>query len=132
MSEKTNYQRKLADPRWQKRKSLIQQRDNFTCQKCADDKTEIHVHHKHYTGEPWDAPDEDLETLCAHCHKAETEVNNLGDTIVFAMKTTSNYLCKTKKGHLILGKFDIDRELEISMVITKPKEFLEILTILSK
>lgn len=126
------YQRKLADPRWQQKRLLIMQRDHFTCQKCADKETELQVHHKEYLGNPWEAKDEDLETLCAHCHKAETEVNKLADSVVFAMKTESNYFAKTKKGYILLGKFDANTELHISMKIHKPKEFTEILNILSK
>lgn len=63
-----NYGEKLKDPRWQKRRLEILQRDNFCCVKCRDTKTELQVHHKKYFGEPWEADDESLETLCKHCH----------------------------------------------------------------
>lgn len=38
------------------------------CVLCNDQETELHINHKKYTKEPWDAPNNDLETLCKDCH----------------------------------------------------------------
>lgn len=62
------YSQKLQNPLWQKRRLEILERDNFTCGICGDTETELHVHHLKYTGEPHEAPDEDLQTLCRICH----------------------------------------------------------------
>jgi hypothetical protein len=62
------YSDKLKNPKWQKRRLEVLQRDNFSCKYCQDTLTELHVHHKEYKGEPWDAPSELLETVCKHCH----------------------------------------------------------------
>jgi len=62
------YSEKLKYPRWQKKRLEILNRDNWTCQLCGDTETEFHVHHKKYTKEPWDAPEEDLISYCKHCH----------------------------------------------------------------
>ena len=61
----------LRDPRWQRRKAEILQRDNFTCQLCTDTLSELQIHHKkYYTGKkPWEYDDKDLITLCIHCHQ---------------------------------------------------------------
>src|ERR1035437_6811872 len=64
----TTYTEKLKSPKWQKKRLEILQRDKFTCVKCGDKETELHVNHKKYTGEPWDAYNRDLETLCKDCH----------------------------------------------------------------
>lgn len=71
----TTYREKLLDPRWQKRRLEILNRDEFVCQKCFDDKSTLHIHHLYYTAdaEPWDAADGQLITLCAECHQAETD-----------------------------------------------------------
>lgn len=64
------YQEKLKDPRWQKKRLEIMNRDNFTCLKCnAKDKT-LNVHHRWYekNTEIWDYPNEVFETLCEDCH----------------------------------------------------------------
>ena len=65
------YSDKLRNPRWQKRRLQILARDAFTCALCGDTETELHVHHNRYTAygtPPWLYDDEDLVTLCAHCH----------------------------------------------------------------
>lgn len=74
MTKNLEYSRKLADPRWQKRRLEILQRDKFTCTCCADTESELHVHHLKYTGEPYEAPEQDLKTLCNVCHYISTYV----------------------------------------------------------
>lgn len=64
------YSEKLRDPRWQKRRLRIMERDNWRCQVCFDDESTLHVHHVWYAGrDPWDGPDEALITLCHECHE---------------------------------------------------------------
>jgi len=65
------YSEKLKDPRWQKKRLEILQRDEFTCQQCSDTETTLHVHHIAYSGEPWNAPNKLLITYCEDCHKHE-------------------------------------------------------------
>lgn len=80
------YAEKLKDPRWQRKRNGILERDNYTCQKCGDTKTTLHVHHKKYINgnDPWDYPDADLITLCASCH---SWINSLKNIEIFdAMK----------------------------------------------
>ena len=62
------YSEKLKSPLWQKKRLEILNRDNFTCVHCGDTETELQIHHLRYTKEPYDAPNEDLQTLCKHCH----------------------------------------------------------------
>lgn len=63
-----NYSEKLRDPRWQKKRLEILQRDGFTCTLCGDKQTTLHIHHSKYFGDPWDIKDEFLTTHCQHCH----------------------------------------------------------------
>lgn len=67
------YGEKLKDPRWQKRRLEILQRDEFTCQECGDSDSTLHVHHHAYLDEPWAVPDCWLITLCAECHESHTK-----------------------------------------------------------
>lgn len=66
-----SYFEKLKDPRWQKRRLEILDRDKFTCCACHATELELHVHHAAYERgcDPWDAPDDALITLCQPCHK---------------------------------------------------------------
>jgi hypothetical protein len=83
-----NYADKLKDPRWQRCRLEILQRDDFTCQKCQDTTTTLHVHHRRYlTGhQPWEYEEHDLVTLCELCHSDEQqlwpdEISNLGNVL---------------------------------------------------
>jgi hypothetical protein len=69
-----SYKRKLSSPKWQKKRLEILKRDKWKCKLCKDTETELHVHHINYSGEPWEAPNSDLVTLCAHCHHEVEEV----------------------------------------------------------
>lgn len=68
-----DYKQKFLDPRWQKKRLLILQRDEFSCCKCGDKENTLHVHHKYYifNKDPWDYDDIILETLCVSCHEEE-------------------------------------------------------------
>jgi hypothetical protein len=64
------YAEKLLDPRWQRKRLEVLDRDQFKCILCKDDKHTLQVHHTIYKNNPWDAPLESLKTLCDTCHKA--------------------------------------------------------------
>lgn len=70
---KKTYKEKLLDPRWQKKRLEILQRDNFRCVRCCNDQQTLHVHHYtyHVAKEPWDVDNDTLGTLCATCHSIE-------------------------------------------------------------
>lgn len=74
------YAEKLKDPRWQKRRLRILERDDFTCQFCFDSESTLHVHHLWYeNGDPWDTSDDSLITLCEECHEMETRSRKEAD-----------------------------------------------------
>jgi 5-methylcytosine-specific restriction endonuclease McrA len=67
------YSEKLKDPRWQRKRLEIMQRDGFACRVCDDTTSTLHVHHIRYIKgrEPWEYKDFYFVTLCADCHLAE-------------------------------------------------------------
>lgn len=71
-----DYSKKLKDPRWQRLRLEVMERDDFKCTRCGDAKRTLHVNHLKYTGDPWEAPMEHLETLCESCHKWRTALNS--------------------------------------------------------
>jgi hypothetical protein len=79
------YFEKLKDPRWQKKRLKIFERDGWACNECAAKKFTLHVHHIEYTCcDPWDEPDKNLITLCENCHDLNhtiklVEVEKYGD-----------------------------------------------------
>lgn len=65
------YTEKLRDPKWQRKRLQIMERDSFTCLECGDKSTTLNVHHGCYLPgcDPWDYPDHVLHTLCEPCHE---------------------------------------------------------------
>jgi hypothetical protein len=70
MSKKIDYLDQYKDPRWQKKRLEILERDQWMCQVCGDDGSELNVHHKIYFKDKkvWEYDNEYLETLCDKCH----------------------------------------------------------------
>jgi hypothetical protein len=68
-----NYSDLLKDPRWQKTRLKIMERDGWKCVVCGETEKTLSVHHKYYRPgvKPWDYPSESLVTLCEFCHDCE-------------------------------------------------------------
>jgi len=82
----------LKDPRWQRKRLEILERDDFTCQKCYETTKTLHVHHKVYSKQkvdPWTYADNVLITLCEDCHQSVSDnikesIHNLGESLKLA------------------------------------------------
>jgi len=74
MGKKT-YSEKLKDPRWQRKRLEIFNRAGFKCEECKEVDKTLHVHHRYYEKgvDPWDYPDNALQSLCEECHAAAAE-----------------------------------------------------------
>lgn len=72
MKDEKTYSEKLKDPRWQKKRLEIMQRDEWKCQGCLNDERMLNVHHLKYISglEPWEYEDKYYMTLCDNCHQA--------------------------------------------------------------
>lgn len=64
------YFEQLKDPRWQRKRLEIMQRDEFACSCCASETKTLNVHHTYYERNVllWDYPSGSLVTLCEDCH----------------------------------------------------------------
>ena len=64
------YYEKLLDPRWQKKRLEILNREDFTCEACGSTENTLHVHHGYYERnlDPWDYESSTLSCLCDLCH----------------------------------------------------------------
>ena len=91
----SDYSEKLKDPRWQKLRLKVFERDQFKCSCCESADNTLHVHHLVYSkGEPWDAPTEHLETLCNDCHEFREDLNKfLKDVMGIKRSLASTRLC---------------------------------------
>jgi len=94
------YSQKLKDPRWQKKRLQIFDRDGWKCTVCNDNETTLHVHHSFYKkdAEPWDYQNESLKTLCENCHEAEHKpitITECGGAYIVKEMLDNNPLLKT-------------------------------------
>lgn len=89
MDSKKSYSEKLKDPRWQKMRLQILERDGWKCRRCGDAKSTLHVHHKVYLPgkDPWEYEPCYLATLCETCHQREYEKRQQAeDDLIFWLK----------------------------------------------
>jgi len=80
----SEYSEKSKDPRWQRRRLDILNRDNWSCLVCGDKTSTLNVHHKWYKKgmEPWEYQDNCLATLCENCHNTEHSFQPYRDNIL--------------------------------------------------
>jgi len=92
------YAEKLKNPLWQKNRLKILERDYFSCVYCGDKETELQIHHTYYEKgkEPWEYPDESLQTTCKHCHN-----------IISNIKTYATYIKGIKYKTQVIGHFQM-------------------------
>lgn len=117
------YSEKLKDPRWQRKRLEVMQRDNFTCLDCESSANTLHVHHCLYVQgrEPWEYPNEELRTLCWSCHEERAALEHdakLEFARLLALLPASEIIhlvgnilkCKsdTENGVVILSRNELD------------------------
>jgi hypothetical protein len=99
-----NYKQKLLDPRWQKMRLNVLQRDDWSCQICESKEKTLHVHHIEYhpmIENPWEYEEDSLLTLCCECHEIETfSLKSAKANLFFALfkagfKTSTDFECLT-------------------------------------
>lgn len=69
-----SYWELLKDPRWQRKRLEVMERDLWTCTQCGCETNTLNVHHSYYERgkKPWEYPSESLRTLCEECHAKTT------------------------------------------------------------
>ena len=131
------YSDKLKDPRWQKMRLLVFDRDDWKCQCCGDTENTLHCHHKKYISgkDPWDIDTDNLVTLCENCHKRVTNIPKEGGDLAFqrwASREVFKYLlivmnhCTRPDDEIVkayekLYKMDKDISIEVKLVVTGNK-----------
>lgn len=66
-----NYSELLKNPKWQRKRLTIMNRDKWRCSLCWNKERTLHVHHLKYIKgkKPWEYPNDYLMTLCEDCHE---------------------------------------------------------------
>ena len=75
------YSELLKDPRWQRLRLQVFERDGWACRSCHAKDRQLQVHHTRYLAYfPWDTPIEHLVTLCDACHARTATRSLCGDS----------------------------------------------------
>jgi len=79
-----SYSDQLKDPRWQKKRLEIFERDNWTCRKCKKNNKSLVVHHFEYEygKKPWEYANDILGTMCFECHEEEHQAEKIFKHII--------------------------------------------------
>jgi 5-methylcytosine-specific restriction endonuclease McrA len=87
-----SYSQKLRDPRWQKKRLHILERDDWSCLICKSTTKNLQVHHVTYIKEdPWNYPDDHYQTLCDECHQfRQYIIDNAANAFKLALKDLPN------------------------------------------
>lgn len=111
------YSEKLKDPRWQKKRLQILDRDEFACKYCGNENLELHVHHLKYFNNPWDIENKFLVTICVICHKSEHEIKDQPGLIDYSINPEIVEIDKKIS--------DINLKIRMSGGPTSPLEYFE-------
>lgn len=125
--EKKKYSEKLKDPRWQKKRLEILQRDNWTCQYCGATEKTLHVHHLQYSGiNPWETNEINLITACEDCHDYESSARGEWERLlVNSMRTIGLSADDILKFHVYVeSSLNHGKKEQTRLLI---KEFIELL-----
>jgi hypothetical protein len=89
-----NYSEKLKDPRWQRKRLEILERDEWMCKKCFDSESTLVVHHLKYEQgkEPWECDGKYLITLCESCHDAEYETRPEYEKMILSLLKEKGFM----------------------------------------
>ena len=81
-----SYHQHLQDPKWQKKRLDIFNRDNWKCRCCFATNVALNAHHLYYIkgNRPWEYDDDAIVTVCNECHGIlHKELNKLSGIIAF-------------------------------------------------
>ena len=90
-------------PNWQKKRLEVLEDAEFTCERCFDAESQLHVHHKRYIKgrKIWEYETSELEALCSACHKqAHNDVEVLQSIIAKVPSDCLPELCGVVLGYL--------------------------------
>jgi hypothetical protein len=71
MKQRLSYSDQLKHPNWQRRRLEMLNGSGFSCSRCGNTESTLHVHHKRYVKgrEVWEYGDDELAVLCESCHQ---------------------------------------------------------------
>lgn len=136
------YREKLRDPRWQKLRLQVFERDGWKCINCntgIHGKKTLCVHHWAYIRgrEPWDYPLTNFATMCWDCHQKEHDERPMADAVVKAVMRRipvayADLIARELNGHirrrgfrkLFVSLYAMRDDSSFNDILTRGKELL--------
>jgi len=110
----SSYSEKLRDPRWQKKRLQVMERDKFRCRICHSTEITLNVHHIKYEKiEPWEYGDKNLVTLCENCHGVVKHCETRGQRHSFEAILTQAWTC----GKIVSGEYVLSKGPQVKIVL---------------
>ena len=94
LEETMTYAEQIKDPRWQKKRLEIMERDKFMCRSCFSEEDTLHVHHTMYFKNRliFDYDNRYLLTLCEDCHESITiAINNSKELLAYSQYWSTDF-----------------------------------------
>lgn len=109
---KPTYAELLRDPRWQRKRLEVMNREDFTCERCRDKSKTLNVHHSYYErgNSPWEYPIESLHCLCESCHEIIQEMMTVLNREIGLIPMSE---LQSVIGHLRGIRINHDRSIEV-------------------
>ncbi|MHB8914928.1 MAG: HNH endonuclease [Thiobacillus sp.] len=88
---KMEFKSQYKHPLWQKKRLEALNDKKFTCERCYDDSSQLHVHHKQYfKGRMiWEYSLSELEVLCFSCHEEAHSNKDIFQLVASRLKSDS-------------------------------------------
>jgi hypothetical protein len=124
--EKKEFFDQYKDPRWQKKRLEIMERDNFQCFSCGNTEKTLNVHHTvvyRKETKPWEYKNREFITLCEGCHKEITLITNECKTFVMKNCITVDH---SMDYHRVLKELNALNSTELQLlreIITQIKNY---------
>ena len=101
---KGDYASQFKDPRWQKFRLKILEKDGFKCTRCGDAENTLNAHHLYYISKrkPWEYPEDSVLTFCDACH----EENHQNPSEILEWETSMGVFTRASHGAVI--GFDVE------------------------
>lgn len=120
----SSYFEKLRDPRWQKMRLEVMQKNEFCCEICGDSTSTLNVHHKAYfkDREPWEYLSQQLSCLCENCHE---QTHKTVDPLKFfgSLLSLDGPRSRDSVSLIIAGILDYDYTLSLEITGFKDNKF---------
>lgn len=116
----STYSEKLKDPRWQRKRLEVLERDGWKCRSCGATDKELQIHHTIYENgkKPWEHSSDMLKTLCVECHKLASDAVKIFRAAITEINPLEAYRLSTQISYAVDGMEREARDAIMGMLLS--------------